>query len=111
MKEPRQMADMHTHIQKSCDPPAIAAVDCGTADQLCHCQRQTPLLSNIIACADRTCADTGLSLYGTFDSRLSLSLFLSRGIQSCLLGSANRRGREVESLGGGEVLGEDLDDF
>ncbi|KAK0362540.1 hypothetical protein LTR57_012181 [Friedmanniomyces endolithicus] len=48
----------------SCDPAAIASVNCTNADQYCHCVRQTGILSNITACADKTCSNPSADVYG-----------------------------------------------
>ncbi|KAF2162263.1 hypothetical protein M409DRAFT_27266 [Zasmidium cellare ATCC 36951] len=48
---------------KTCDPPAIASVNCTNADQYCHCVRQTEIISNISACADGECMNPSASLY------------------------------------------------
>ncbi|KAK0808169.1 hypothetical protein LTR91_022233 [Friedmanniomyces endolithicus] len=50
--------------QASCDPAAIASVNCTNADQYCHCVRQTGILSNITACADKTCSNPSADVYG-----------------------------------------------
>lgn len=48
---------------KSCDPAAIASVNCTSADQYCHCVRQAGILTNITTCADKTCTNPSASLY------------------------------------------------
>ncbi|KAF2771712.1 hypothetical protein EJ03DRAFT_334641 [Teratosphaeria nubilosa] len=48
---------------KTCDPPAIASVNCTNADQYCHCVRQNGILTNITACADVTCENPSASIY------------------------------------------------
>jgi len=47
----------------ACDPAAIASVNCTNADQYCHCVKQTGILTNITACADRTCANPNAEIY------------------------------------------------
>lgn len=51
--------------QKSCDPAAIASVDCTNEDQYCHCVRQDGILSNISACANDECESPSRDIYGT----------------------------------------------
>ncbi|KAH9809508.1 hypothetical protein Tdes44962_MAKER06115 [Teratosphaeria destructans] len=48
---------------KTCDPPAIASVNCTNADQYCHCVRQNGILTNITACADVTCQNPSASIF------------------------------------------------
>lgn len=52
------------HEQKSCDPPAIASVNCTNEDQYCHCVRQDGILSNISACANAECESPSRDIYG-----------------------------------------------
>ncbi|TKA69054.1 hypothetical protein B0A55_08714 [Friedmanniomyces simplex] len=47
----------------SCDPAAIASVSCTNADQYCHCVRQNGILTNITACADKTCSNPSADIY------------------------------------------------
>jgi hypothetical protein len=50
--------------QKTCDPPAIASVNCTLEDQYCHCVRQDGILTNISACAEKSCEEPEEDLFG-----------------------------------------------
>ena len=50
--------------QKSCDPAAIASVNCTNEDQYCHCVRQDGILRNISACANAECESPSRDIYG-----------------------------------------------
>lgn len=50
--------------QKSCDPAAIASVNCTNEDQYCHCIRQRGILSNISTCANVECDNASRDIYG-----------------------------------------------
>jgi hypothetical protein len=60
-KPMRKIAD---HEQKSCDPAAIASVNCTNEDQYCHCVRQDGILSNISACANAECDNASRDIFG-----------------------------------------------
>ncbi|KAK1058987.1 hypothetical protein LTR74_012963 [Friedmanniomyces endolithicus] len=50
--------------QATCDPAAIASVNCTNADQYCHCVRQMGILTNITSCADKTCSNPSADIHG-----------------------------------------------
>jgi hypothetical protein len=58
--------------QKTCDPPAIASVNCTLEDQYCHCVRQDGILTNISACAEKSCEAPEKDLFGMLSSAVSL---------------------------------------
>jgi hypothetical protein len=58
--------------QKTCDPPAIASVNCTLEDQYCHCDRQDGILTNISACAEKSCEEPEKDLFGMLSSAVSL---------------------------------------
>jgi hypothetical protein len=58
--------------QKTCDPPAIASVNCTLEDQYCHCVRQDGILTNISACAEKSCEEPEKDLFGMLSSAVSL---------------------------------------
>ena len=57
--------------QKTCDPLAIASVNCTGPDQLCHCRRQAGILSNITTCADLTCSNPSADMYSKYEDGIS----------------------------------------
>nr|OQO25236.1 hypothetical protein B0A51_09360 [Rachicladosporium sp. CCFEE 5018] len=73
-------AQQLTPCIKSCDPAAISSVNCTNADQLCHCQRQSGIITNISACIDVKCqmpsADLHLftTLFGEVCSQFNISV-------------------------------------
>ncbi|OQO01741.1 hypothetical protein B0A48_12778 [Cryoendolithus antarcticus] len=74
------LAQQLTPCIKSCDPAAISSVNCTNADQLCHCHRQTGILTNITACINVECqmpsADLHLftTLFGEVCSQFNITV-------------------------------------
>ena len=58
------MGKITDHDQKSCDPAAIASVNCTSEDQYCHCVRQDGILNNISACANAECENASRDIFG-----------------------------------------------
>jgi hypothetical protein len=71
--------------QKTCDPPAIASVNCTLEDQYCHCDRQDGILTNISACAEKSCEEPEKDLFGMLSSAVSLEKKIHILLNGCPL--------------------------